>query len=86
MSRPQPDYDRSRQRLVGAASLWLLLGCALLGSRLLPLYSPQLGWSAAFWLLGAPLVMLLTLAPGLPLRLLALGRTRRRAPRAAVWN
>ena len=87
MSRPTNAscIVRQRQRLLGAATLWLFIGAALLASRLVPMYSALLGWSAAFWLLGAPLVMLLALEPGLPRRMLSLRIARRRA-RDVVWN
>jgi hypothetical protein len=87
MSRPTTAscIARQRQRLVCAAALWLFTGAALLASRLVPMYSALLGWSGAFWLLGAPLVMLLALEPGLPRRMLSLRIARRRA-RDAVWN
>ncbi len=88
MSRPTTAscIARQRQRLVGAAALWLFIGAALLASRLVPMYSALLGWSAAFWLIGAPLVMLLALEPGLPRRVLSLRIARRRVARDAVWN
>ena len=87
MSRPTTAscIARQRQRLLGAAALWLFIGAALLASRLVPMYSALLGWSAAFWLLGAPLLMLLALEPGLPRQVLSLRFARRRA-RDVVWN
>ena len=87
MSRPTtaPCIARQRQRLLGATMLWLFTGAALLASRLVPMHSALLGWSAAFWLLGAPLLMLLALEPGLPRRVLSLCLARRRA-RDVVWN
>ena len=74
------------QRLLGAAVLWLLGGSALLLSTLIPAHTELLGWTPAFWLLGAPLVMLLALEPTLPRQLLALYRPRRRIVRSAIWH
>jgi hypothetical protein len=75
------------QRLLGAALLWLLAGGALLLTTLVPPRTGLLGWTPAFWLLGAPLIVLLALEPGLPRHLLALlCQPRRRARRAAVWH
>ncbi len=72
-------------RLLGAALLWLLGGGALLLSTLVPVHTDLLGWTPAFWLLGAPLVVLLALEPTLPRQLLALCRPRRRIVRSAAW-
>jgi hypothetical protein len=47
------------QRLLGAAVLWLLGGSALLLTTLIPAHTELLGWTPAFWLIGAPLVTLL---------------------------
>jgi hypothetical protein len=74
------------QRLLGAALLWLLAGGVLLLSTLVPAYTESLGWTPAFWLLGAPLVVLLALEPALPRQLLALCRPRRRVVRHAIWH
>lgn len=74
------------QRLLGAAVLWLLGGSALLLSTLIPAHTELLGWTPAFWLLGAPLVMLLALEPTLPRQLLASYRPRRRIVRSAIWH
>ena len=57
--RAQTSSSVHRQRLLGAAILWLLGGSALLLSTLIPAHTELLGWTPAFWLLGAPLVMLL---------------------------
>jgi hypothetical protein len=80
--RPSPRH----QRLLGAALLWLLGGGALLLTTLVPPRTDLLGWTPAFWLLGAPLIVLLVLEPGLPRQLLALCQPRRRALRTAVWH
>lgn len=74
------------QRLLGAAMLWLLAGGVLLLSTLVPAHTELLGWTPAFWLLGAPLVVLLALEPSLPRQLLALCRSRRRMSHAAIWR
>ena len=74
------------QRLLGAAVLSLLGGGALLLSTLVPAHTELLGWTPAFWLLVAPLVMLLALEPTLPRQLLALYRPRRRIVRSAIWH
>lgn len=74
------------QRLLSAAMLWLIVGGVLLLSTLVPAYTEALGWTPAFWLLGAPLVVLLALEPSLPRQLLALCRPRRRMVRQAIWH
>jgi hypothetical protein len=75
------------ERLLGAALLWLLAGAALLLTTLVPLHTEALGWTPAFWLIGAPLVVLLALEPSLPRQLLALRiRPRRRPAAALIWN
>ena len=84
--RPQTPSSLHRQRLLGAAVLWLLAGGALLLSTLVPAHTELLGWTPAFWLLGAPLVVLLALEPSLPRQLLALCRPRRRVAHAAIWR
>lgn len=73
-------------RLLGAAMLWLLGGGASLLSTLVPAHTDLLGWTPAFWLVGAPLVVLLALEPSLPRQLLALCRPRRRMLRHAAWH
>ncbi|OOG62505.1 hypothetical protein B0E46_12745 [Rhodanobacter sp. B04] len=78
--------DLHRQRLLCAALLWLLAGSVLLLTTLIPLHTDLLGWTPAFWLLGAPLVVLLVLEPSLPRQLLALCRPRRHALHRAVWH
>jgi hypothetical protein len=74
------------QRLLGAAVLWLFAGAALLLSTLVPAHTELLGWTPAFWLLGAPLVVLLALEPALPRQMLTLWRAPRRVARGAVWH
>ena len=74
------------ERLLGAALLWLLAGAALLLTTLVPVHTDVLGWTPAFWLLGAPLVVLLALEPSLPRQLLALLRPRRRSAARLIWN
>jgi hypothetical protein len=85
MHTPFPPSLR-HQRLLGAAMLWLLGGGALLLTTLVPPRTELLGWAPAFWLLGAPLIVLLMLEPTLPRQLLALCPARRRPHRTAVWH
>lgn len=74
------------ERLLGGALLWLLAGAFLLLTTLVPARTDALGWTPAFWLVGAPLVMLLALEPALPRQLLAALRPRRRAATRLIWN
>lgn len=74
------------ERLLGAALLWLLGGAALLLTTLVPVHTDALGWTPAFWLVGAPLVVLLALEPSLPRQLLTLLRPRRRSASRLIWN
>lgn len=75
------------ERLLGAALLWLLGGSALLLTTLVPVHTRALGWTPAFWLVAAPLVMLLALEPSLPRQLLGLlRRPRRRTVTTLIWN
>lgn len=75
------------ERLLGAALLWLLGGLALLLTTLVPTHTALLGWTTAFWLVGAPLVVLLALEPSLPRQLLGLWlRPRQRAAAPLIWN
>jgi len=71
-------------RLLGAAVLWLLGGTLLLLSMLVPAHTELLGWTPAFWLCGAPLIVVLVLEPTLPRQVLALCRPQRRAIRRAM--
>lgn len=86
--RPTADSASSRhQRLLGVALLWLVAGAVLLLTTLVPVYSARWGWTAAFWLVGAPLSVLLVLEPSLPRQLLALMRSARRRPaRQPIWH
>jgi len=86
MRQPTQSHQARHQRLLGAALLWLLAGGALLLTTLVPVHSEQWGWTPAFWLVGAPLSVLLVLEPGLPRQLMALARPRRRPVRTTVWN
>jgi cytochrome c biogenesis factor len=78
--------DASRQHLLGAAVMWLVAGSFLLITTLVPVYSQTLGWTSAFWLVGAPLIVLLTLEPSLPRQLLARRRPRQTSRQAAMWH
>lgn len=86
MRPPALSVTRHHQRLLGAATLWLLLGSLLLLTTLVPAYTELLGWSAAFWLVGAPLIVLLTLEPSLPRQWLARRRSREQALRLVMWH
>ena len=87
MPRPSnPSHLRYRQRVLGGVLLWLLAGSAMLLTGLVPAYLAALGWSLTFWLVLAPLTMLLVLEPGLPRQLLARWLSPRRASRAMHWN
>lgn len=83
-SRLSTRHDQ--QRLLGAATLWLLGGSVLLLTTVVPAYTELLGWSAAFWLVGAPLIVLLTLEPYLPRQWLARRRSRDQALRMLMWH
>ena len=84
---PASSPSRSdHQRLLGAAVLWLLAGSALLLSTLVPWHTAWLGWTPAFWLLGAPLMVLLALEPGRLRRLPGASRARRPARDGLVWH
>jgi len=79
-------YEAGHQRLIGAAMSWLLTGSFLLITTLVPVYTEMFGWSSVFWLVVAPLIVLLTLEPSLPRQLLALRRPRQSALRAVMWH
>ena len=81
-----PHPTAHHQRLLGAALLWLLGGAALLLTTLVPMHTEWLGWTPAFWLLGAPVIVLLALEPTLPRELLTLRRPRPHAPRLVGWH
>ncbi len=74
------------EHLLGAAVLWLLAGVLLTLTTLVPAYTEALGWTPAFWLVGAPLVVLLALEPALPRQLLAALKPRRRTTAQLIWN
>jgi hypothetical protein len=74
------------ERLLGASLLWLLAGAALLLTTLVPVHTELLGWTPAFWLVGAPLVVLLALEPSLPRQLLALLSPRRQRATHPIWH
>lgn len=71
----------SRRHRARVALVWMCCGLALV---LTPLAWPNrvMGWSALFWLIGAPAILLLALQPRLPLQLLARASTRRPRRRA----
>lgn len=74
-------------RLFALAGCWLLAGSALLLTTLVPAHTAMLGWTPIFWLLAAPLLVLLATAPRRPRRVLSRrGARRRRAVVAAIWN
>ena len=83
--RPSSLTSARHQHLFGIAALWLLGGGVALLSTLVPAHTDALGWTPAFWLLGAPLVVLLGLEPSLPRQLLALCLPRRRV-RSTIWH
>ena len=80
--RPQTPHASRHAHLLAAAMLWLLGGGALLVTTLVPVRTDLLGWTPAFWLVGAPLAVLLVLEPSLPRQLLA----RRRERHSAAWH
>ena len=84
MRTPSVDIER-RVRLLVAAVLWLCAGGVLLLTTLVPAHNDLFGWTPAFALVGAPLVVLLTLEPKLPRQLLAMRRVRRR-PAQLIWH
>jgi hypothetical protein len=84
--RPSIDTSPRHQRLLGAALAWLLGGGALLLTTLVPARTEWLGWTPAFWLIVAPLMVLLALEPTLPRQLLAWRRPQRRVTRSAIWH
>ncbi|TAM63767.1 MAG: hypothetical protein EPN49_01405 [Rhodanobacter sp.] len=84
--RQQTLSSAFRQRLHDAALLWLLGGGTLLLTTLVPLHTELLGWTPAFWLAGAPLIILLGLEPSLLRVWLTPRRPRRRAPHHSVWH
>lgn len=77
--------DPPQPRLIALAVLWLIAGSTLLATTLVPMRSDLLGWTPAFWLLGAPLIVLLFLQTSLP-RALQHRRPHRRAAAALIWH
>jgi hypothetical protein len=75
------------QRLFAAAMLWLLAGSFVLVTTLIPPHTELLGWTPVFWLLAAPLAVLLALEPR-PLRQLRVRRRRQRlsAIHGVLWH
>lgn len=63
--RPQLLPSRHHQRLLTAAAWWLCTGAFLLITTLIPAHTALLGWTPGFWLLAAPLIVLLALEPPL---------------------
>lgn len=84
--RPQVIDSSRHARLLAASLVWLLVGNLLLASTLVPAHTEWLGWAPMFWLLGAPLMVALTLEPSLPRQLLALCRPRRRKSSQLIWH
>ena len=58
-----PNADRGPDALTLAAATWLAVGLVLLGLTPLPLHDARYGWSPAFWLIAAPLALLVALHP-----------------------
>ncbi|NII10718.1 hypothetical protein [Oleiagrimonas sp. C23AA] len=79
-----PHTHRIRQRRARIASLWLGLGTAALIFTPLPVYSTTLGFTAPFWLVLAPLLILGLTAPRAPIE--AWRRLRQRSPRRPLWS
>jgi hypothetical protein len=50
--------SRPTREITLVATTWFACGVVLYGLTPLPLHDPTLGWSAAFWLLAAPLLLL----------------------------
>ncbi|MEV8521102.1 hypothetical protein ABZR86_14995 [Dyella marensis] len=84
--RTQTSDAARHHRLAAGALLWLLAGAVLLLTTLVPARTDLLGWTPAFWLLAAPLALLLVLEPRLPRDLLALALRRRPRARQAIWH
>lgn len=80
---PSPHH----QRLFLVAVGWLSVGSFLLLATLVPAHNDLLGWTPTFWLLGAPLIVLLALQPRLPQQLVMRRRSRRvQATHGVVWH
>ncbi len=75
------------QHLFSAAVLWLLAGVFALVTTLVPAHTDLLGWTPVFWLLAAPLVVLLALQPRLPYQLVMRRRLQRmHAIHEVIWH
>ena len=75
------------QRLVATAIVWLLIGGFLLLTTLVPAHTSLFGWTPVFWLLGAPMIVLLALEPQLPRQMLPRRRSRRvQATHGVAWH
>lgn len=83
-SRTVPALDR--RDLLGLLGWWLGLGSLALATGLLPVHSTLLGWSAPFWLLLTPLLLMVVVAPELPRQWLDRHRPRRLVVRERIWN
>jgi hypothetical protein len=57
--RPATSPDRLPDALSLAAATWLACGVVLYGLTPLPWRDATMGWSPVFWLLAAPLLLLL---------------------------
>lgn len=68
---PRASQTPLQRRSQALAMLWLSIGSLLLLLTPLGQYDEAWGWTPMFWLLIAPLSLLLTLRPTLPLNLLA---------------
>ncbi|HZX71943.1 MAG TPA: hypothetical protein VFE77_14105 [Rhodanobacter sp.] len=84
-------FDSSHhQRLVAATVLWLCAGGFLLLTTLVPAHTALLGWTPTFWLLGAPLIVLLALDPRVPRELVRRRHVRRlhaiHAVHGVIWH
>ena len=67
--RPQLLPSPHHQGLLATAVSWFCAGGFLLLTTLVPAHTPLLGWTPVFWLLAAPLIVLLALEPQLPRQL-----------------
>jgi len=61
--RPQLPSSPHHQGLLAATVSWLCAGGFLLLTTLVPARTALLGWTPVFWLLVAPLIVLLALQP-----------------------
>jgi len=86
MYRPTSAHSAARYRhtMLSSLGLWLAAGSLLLLTGLLPVHSALLGWSLPFWLVLAPVLLTLTVAPGLPGEWLRQRRSRR-ILRTSTW-